>query len=128
MIGTLGDIVFETSAEKLLTFDGLMRTGEARLEEHAVIGRKPVIEYVGPALDKVSFNMRLDVMHGVNPRDEIKRLRDALGAGLVLPLTIGGEFYGDFSIASLNEDNRRIDNRGNVLVAEVSISLTEVAE
>lgn len=128
MLGTLGEIVFETSAEKLLTFRDLSRTGEARVEEHAVIGRKPVIEYIGPALDKVSLMVRLDVAHGVIPRDEIKRLRDSLNAGEVLPLTIGGEFFGDWIITQITEGNHRMDNRGNVLIAEVTISLTEVAE
>lgn len=127
MIGTLGGIIFETSMEKVLTFTGLTRTGEPRFEEHAVIGRKPVIEYLGPALDKATLAIRLDVGHGVNPKTEIKKLRDAMGTGEVLPLTIGGEFYGDWLISQLTEDNRTIDNRGNILVAEVSLSLVEVA-
>lgn len=128
MIGALGEIVFETSAEKLLTFRDLSRTGEARVEAHEVIGRKPVIEYIGPALDKVSLMVRLDVSHGIVPLDEIKRLRAMLNAGEILPLTIGGEFFGDWIITQISEGNHRVDNRGNVLIAEVTISLTEVAE
>src|SRR5690606_27582368 len=126
MIGTLGDVVFEASTEKVLTFNGFQRTGDSRIEEHAVIGRKPVPEFVWPSLETVSLSIRLDAALGINPRDEIKKHRDARDAGAILQLTIGGDFLGDWVISKLAEEHRRIDNRGNVLVAEVSLSLLAV--
>lgn len=127
MIGTLGNAVFQSSTQKVYTFTGLGRSGEARYEEHKVVGKKPVLELIGPGLESISFGMRFDVALGINPIVEINKLREARDAGAVLPMTIGGKFLGDWVIESFSDSWERVDNFGNVLVATVQINLKEVA-
>lgn len=125
MIGTLGNAVFQASADKVYTFFGLGRSSNARYEEHAVIAQKPVLELIGPGLEQISFSMRFDVALGINPIEEINRLREARDTGAVLPLTIGGNFLGDWVIEGISEDWRNIDSQGKLLVAIVQVSIKE---
>lgn len=126
MIGTLGSMVFQTSSEKVLTFRDLSRGGSPRYEEHEVINNKPVLEFVAPGLDTFSFNIRLDILHGVIPDKEIDKMRQAMEGGQILPFVVGGKYLGDWVITSMTENMRYFDNKGGLLVAEVSISLKEV--
>lgn len=125
MIGTLGDIVFEVKESKILTFKDLSRSNSGRYHEHNVIGKKPVLEYLGPGLDQVSFPIRLDVMHGVSPNSMITAMKDYQHRGERLQLVIGGHFFGDFIIEQVNETRERHDNKGNCMIATVNLTLKE---
>lgn len=127
MIGTLGNAVFEASTDKVYTFNGLSRSGQARYEEHKVVGKKPVLELIGPGLEQISFSMRFDVRLGINPIAEIDKLREARDEGAVVSMTIGGKFLGDWIIEDVGDSWERTDNKGNVLVATVQITLKEVS-
>lgn len=125
MIGTLGDIVFEASEDKILTFQELQRSNSARYHEHNVIGKKPVIEFLGPGLDQVTMPIRLDVAHGVYPNKIITALKDYKHRGDRLQLVIGGHLFGDFVVEQVSENRQRHDNKGNCLVATVNLTLKE---
>ncbi|MBE0470521.1 MAG: phage tail protein [Methyloprofundus sp.] len=128
MIGSLGTIAFSASSDKVNTFSGFSKTGEARYSEHALSGKKPLLEFIGPGLEKISFTMRLDVGLGVNPKTEIKKLIDLRDAGEASILCIGGEFIGMFVIKSLAENHKAIDNAGRLLLADINVSLEEYAD
>jgi len=125
MIGTLGDVTFEVSTEKVLTFQNLRRTGKARYQKHEVISTKPVLEFVGDDLDEIPLTVRLDATKGVNVIGEITRLRDYKINGERLTLIIGSNVLGDFVIESVEDAWERITNRGQPIVATVSLSLIE---
>ena len=74
MIGTLGDAVFQASTDKVYTFQGLGRSAPGRYQQHDVVGQKPVLEFIGPGLEQISFDMRFDVGLGINPIAEIDKL------------------------------------------------------
>ena len=126
-IGTFGEIVFETSRTRIRTFDEFKRTSKARFAVHAVTGRKPVSEFLGPELDEVSFQMLFSSSLGVSPTDEIDSLRKVLNAGEASILVVGGYILGKFTLLSLEEDWKNLDGRGRLLVASVSVSLKEYA-
>ena len=126
-IGTFGEIVFETSRTRIRTFDEFKRTAKARFAVHAVTGRKPVSEFLGPELDEVSFQMLFSSSLGVSPTDEIDALREVLNAGEASILVVGGYILGKFTLLSLEEDWKNLDGRGRLLVASVSVSLKEYA-
>lgn len=128
MIGMLGDTVFEASTERVFTFRGMARTGSPRLQEHAIVGRKPALEFIGPGLDEVSFSIRLDTFLGVAPEEELKRLREARDEGQVLTLTIGGDYLGRWVIVSAEEAHTRHNGEGRLVVADVALTLREVAD
>lgn len=127
MIGTLGRIVFQVSSGKVLTFRDFNRSGAARIEEHNVIGRKPTLEYVGPGLDQITFTVQLNRTLGINPKNELEAFKEARETGQILSLIIGGDYLGRWIIANTEELHRRHDGRGRILVAEISLTLREVA-
>ena len=71
--------------------------------------------------------MRFDVRLGINPIAEIDKLREARDEGAVVSMTIGGKFLGDWIIEDVGDSWERTDNKGNVLVATVQITLKEVS-
>lgn len=128
MIGSFGTIAFTSSSDQVRTFDGFSKTAEARFTEHALSGKKPQLEFIGPGLESITFSMRLDVALGLNPKKEITRLTQIRDAGEAHPLVIGGDFIGHFVIMTLSENHRAIDNAGRLLLAELSVTLKEYAD
>ena len=47
-IGSLGNVVFEVSSEKVKTLRDMQRQGSARFATHEIIGKKPLREFLGP--------------------------------------------------------------------------------
>lgn len=127
MIGTLGNIVFESSTSRVFTLSNMSRSGAPRFEQHDVIGIKPVLEYVAPGLDTFTFNIRLDRFLGVTPEDEIKKIREARDIGQILPFTLGGKYEGEWVIESVTETNKSMDGRGKLIVSELTITIKEYA-
>ncbi len=128
MIGTLGQVVFEVSADKVRTTSDFKRKRAANYAEHAVLDRKPILQYVGPALDEISFRIRLDAAQGINPSRELISLEKILLAGDELMLIIGGQPLGKFVLEELNEAWTRQDGQGRLMVAEVDLKLKEYAD
>lgn len=125
MIGTLGDITFKVSSDSIRTFTGFTRSGSARFQTHNLIGRKPVVEFVGPDLESIALTVRLDVKYGMNPINEINSMREKRDTGERLAFIVGGKLLGDFVIEQLSEPWDQVDNRGNLLKATVSLTLKE---
>lgn len=124
-IGSFGPVTFTASEQQVRTFSGFQRQRKARFARHDVINSKPLIEYTGDDLDTVSLDMRFDVALGVNPRTELETLSAIKEAGEAYPLVIGGTVLADYVITDMSEDWRRIDGRGNVLIASVNVQLLE---
>lgn len=125
-LGTLGDaIVFEVSSSKILTWMNARRSQAPRWHKHEVYGAKPVQEFVGPDLDGFTMAIRLDINHGVDPEDQLKKIRDKAKAGEVLQFTIGGSLIGDFIIKNVGEELRRFSRGGTLVVADVDLTLEE---
>lgn len=129
MIGTFGKVVFTVSNTKIFTFQDFQRSGSAQWEEQEVIKRKPKLEFNGPGLESISFQMELMAKHGVNPRLEMEKLGAMRDTGQPAKLIIGGLPVGKYRwvIESLNESWKEIDSKGNVLSAGVNVALKEFA-
>jgi phage protein U len=125
MLATLGSIVFEASSDLVRTFQDAAQKTSARWEAHEVIGRKPVQEFVGPALRTLSFSIRLDAGLGVDPDGEAATLRDSVESGEVLSFVLGGRPVGDWVVKEMGETWRNITADGRVQVIVVELSLEE---
>ncbi|QHJ79176.1 MAG: hypothetical protein [Caudoviricetes sp.] len=125
MIGALNDIVFIVSSDFVRTLSGLQKTRTARIAKHEIIGNKPKLEFQGEDLIEVSFDMRLDVSLGVNPQRDIDRISTILATGEIVDFITGDVYHGSFLISNTGEVTKYTDRRGNILVAELSVSLTE---
>ncbi len=127
MIGSLGEVVFEVSESAIRTFDEYKRSGTGRWTAHEVIGQKPVLEFLGPDLEQISFTIRLDVALGLNPGQELAALRALRDGGRAVTLMLAGYpvTTNQWVVESLNESVTAMDNRGNILTASVEVALKE---
>lgn len=130
MIGQLGDIEFEVSSDKVLTFDGFSRAGTARYAYHTRQGHKELSEFLGPSLQEISMTISLSVTGKVDPNKEIKRLRELMALGEAVLFILNGEVQGDgyWCITNLSESHKTIDSQGRTLAADVQVSLKEYLE
>lgn len=130
MIGYFGPIKFETSDKRILTFADFKRDSTVRSEKHAVIGRKPVKEFIGPELDTISFTISLSAANGVNPRVDAEKWLRMCRAGEAHGLVIGKRGLGldKWTIESVSQSWDVIFNRGELYSCKVDITLEEYIE
>ncbi|MBQ9487275.1 MAG: phage tail protein [Selenomonadaceae bacterium] len=71
IIGAFGELVFEVSARRVVTFDSYKRTTKAKYATHEIIGRPPVLEFTGRELEEITLTITLISCLGVTP--EVRR-------------------------------------------------------
>ena len=84
MIGYFGDIIFETSDKKILTFKDFKRTIGANYSEHERIGKKSRLEFNRPENQEVTFKMKIIAGYGVKPWEMLHKLVVACEKGEVI--------------------------------------------
>lgn len=121
MYATLGEIEFD-----LITyFDGLEAKFGSDYAEHALIGRKPRLQFVGDKLDELSIDLIFHASY-CNPEAELARLLRAKSAHDALAFVLGnGDYKGRFVITDLQFTGRHTDRTGSLLSAEAQLSLKE---
>jgi phage protein U len=124
---TFGDITFEVSPKKIYTFDEFTRSGSARWSSHEIINKKPMPEFLGPDQDEITFLIRLSIMHGVDPRKELDKLRMFKDTGKTAPFIIGSAPISNsyWYIESLKERHKTYDSKGQLITAEAELTLKE---
>ena len=130
MIGSFGEVVFEVSAERIRTFRDFQIQHSAKYTEHAIHGRKGLLEFTGLSASSASLNIRLDAGLGINPKEELNTLHEILTKHEALPFILDGEPQGDglWVLESIGENYEIIDNHGTAIAVEVSIKLKEYIE
>lgn len=126
-IGSMGDIPFVVSYGKIRTFSDYGRSGSGRWAKHDLIGRKPVMEFLGPDVEKVSMKIQLRTDHGINPESELERLRKMRDTGAVFPFILGGAPVSDnyWLLEDIGENVSYWRAGGKILSVSVDITLTE---
>lgn len=126
-LGNFGDIIFSTSDKRILTFTDFSRSTSARLEEHKLIGQKPLIEFCGPELEKVTFTINLNAANGINPEEELTKWREYCTKGSAQTLIIGSAVigYDKFIVESVSQTYDKIYRNGFLFSAKADISLSE---
>lgn len=130
MIGYFGDIVFETSDKKILTFSEFKHDSAGRWEKHAVVGEKPVSEFVGPDLDSITFTIALNGSNGVKPLDEIYKWHDMVNEGYADVLVIGNKILGSdkWVVKQISGTWNTVFNHGELYSASIDVTLEEYIE
>lgn len=125
VIGTWGDIVFTVSRGEVKTFDGMKWDSGAKYATHDRHLKEPLLEFTGTEVETISFSMFFSAFLGINPMTEITKLITAQRQGKVSRLIIGTSTYGTnrWVITKLSKSLERYDNRGNLLVAKVNVSM-----
>lgn len=127
-VGSMGDIPFVVTYGKIRTFSDYGRSGSGRWAKHDLIGRKPVMEFLGPDVEKVSMKIQLRTDHGINPESELGRLRKMRDTGAVFPFILGGAPVSDnyWLLEDIGENVRSYWRAGGkILSVSVDITLTE---
>lgn len=127
VIGSFLDLVFEVSEKKTQTFNDFTRTNEPRYQKHEIIGRKPKLEYIGPGVDSISFDIVFKAELGANPEQQLEMLRRYARVGNKGLFIRGNQpiSVNYWVIERLVETHKRVDNLGNVLEIHVTIDLRE---
>ena len=86
-IGYMGDVTFVVSSHYMITPSEFQRSGESRWSEHDLILRKPVSQFKGPGLEKVTFKIQLRADHNITPSSQLKKLRQMRDTGAVFSET-----------------------------------------
>lgn len=126
-VGSMGDIPFVVTYGKIRTFGDYGRSGSGRWAKHDLIGRKPVMEFLGPDVEKVSMKIQLRTDHGINPESELGRLRKMRDTGAVFPFILGGAPVSDnyWLLEDIGENVSYWRAGGKILSVSVDITLTE---
>ena len=126
-VATLSDVAFVVSDSCVKTIRAYKRENGGRWATHEIIGQKPVLEFLGPGLANLSFNVQLNVALGVNPKTELERLREICDTGEAALFVLAGEpvTKNRFILEKLSESVQYTDGKGNILIAEASLSLKE---
>lgn len=126
-VGSMGDIPFVVTYGKIRTFSDYGRSGSGRWAKHDLIGRKPVMEFLGPDVEKVSMKIQLRTDHGINPESELGRLRKMRDTGAVFPFILGGTPVSDnyWLLEDIGENVSYWRAGGKILSVSVDITLTE---
>ena len=129
-VGSMGDIPFVVSYGKIRTFSDYGRSGSGRWAKHDLIGRKPVMEFLGPDVEKVSMKIQLRTDHGINPESELERLRKMRDTGAVFPFILGGAPVSDnyWLLEDIGENVSYWRAGGKILSVSVDITLTEYSK
>ena len=126
-VGSFGDLVFEVSNYKVLTFKDFKREGGAKYATHEVIGQPPKLEFLHREAEKISLEIDLVKDLGVNPEDEVQKIIDMCNDGEANYLIFGGQVYGDcrWVIESYREDVKYFGTDGETILSKVSLNLSE---
>lgn len=127
LIGSLGEINFIVSADKIRTFSNLTRSGSSRFAEIEVLGRKPVVQHMGPANDVISLEVYFDQSLGLDVRYELDRVTTLQRAGKPMVLSVGNKKLGRYMwvIESYDAAWEVVDGAGTVVKARVTLNLKE---
>ena len=131
IVGNLGDLItFEVSSEKVLTFKDLNRTISGRWAKHDTIGYRPISEFLGPDLKKITFTIQLNAMLGVKPSKVLDAIGKAVELGTPMMFVLGGRRIGSqlWVIESSSETYGEIIRDGKLASASVNLTLSEYTE
>lgn len=126
MIGTLGDIVFEVSDRQILTFSGLSRNVGAKYQTHSRVGQSPILEFTGEDVETISLSVKLSAFLGTDPERTADQINEACRSGTAMRLILGKKRIGAamWVITKAATKYKHIDNIGNILSLEMSLSLS----
>ena len=127
-IGNWGTaVMFSVSERKVLTFNNLSRTVGASWATHSRIGKKDQVEYLRPNLQKLTFDVTLDLNDGINPRTIIERMERAAELGEVHPFIVGGKPVGRlyWRLTNVSEAWETIYSNGALTKAKLTITMEE---
>lgn len=130
MIGAFGELVFEVSGERVLTFDDFKQDVKSRFARHELINQEPVLEWLGSDTQKITMTIALTASLGVNPAEEIEKVRQLCLDGMADYLIIGNEVVGGrlWVITEASFLSIATDKDGVPIVAKMDVTFESYSE
>lgn len=127
MVGLFGGIRFRVSDSRVLTFRNFKKEISSDWNSMERIGQKPLLEFGGPKLQIISFEITLDASLGVPPRNMLSRLERMTEGGEAYDLVIGKKRIGShpWVITKCSQAWNVILRKGEIYRATVTLSLQE---
>lgn len=125
-VGCLGDVVFETSADKVLTPFSFGKERAGRYEDHQVQGALPRSEFLAPELATFDLAIRLHADLGVNPVEMADHISAYSKSGEVVRLILAGYNLGKVTVRSVRQTWKYMRPGGKgVQMVELTLQLKE---
>lgn len=130
VIGALGDIVFQVSAETVETINKVVWSGAARYAKQDRHLIDSLTEFTGLEPDSISFEMELSAYLGVDPLSEIIKIWQYERTGKTLVFIIGDKSFGKYRwvIEKHQVKMKNFGKGGKLMAATVSINLLEYTQ
>jgi len=129
-VGSLGEIVFSVSSEKIETITNLKISGSANYGKHQLHGGDTVLEFTGRDADTISFEITLAERLGVNVEEELEKIENAERTGEALTFVLGKKIIGKYKwvITKHTVNIKQVNRELAPVLASVSLSLSEYAQ
>jgi hypothetical protein len=125
-VGHIGEVIFETSAQRVLTPGGMRLSREARYEDHQVQGELPRSEFIAPDLSEVELDIHLRAGLVADPVREAEKISVYCRQGRVVRLLIAGWNIGKFTVRKFSQDWKYLKpGGGGVQVIDLKLTLKE---
>lgn len=130
IVGGFGDVIFETSDKRILTYKNFRRDIIVRYGISEVIGQKPKSEFLGPGLDTVTFEVSLNISLGHDPYTIMTQFIEYTREGHAYPLVIGSRAIGvdRWKITGLGEPVYSFGPEGQILSGALELTMEEYVE
>jgi hypothetical protein len=128
LIGFFGTEQFEVSSNQVYTPNTDIQTTTAPiLQTLNRIGLKPLVEFVSPGCDTLTFSITVSALLGVNPRAKLDFWRALAAIGHPDVLVIGNVPVGtdEWIVTQVQENWVTLDAQGNVIFGQIMLTLTE---
>lgn len=129
VIGSFGELVFESSSIKVSTFTDFKRDTKANFAEHKIISNPPLLEYLHRELETITFSMIFHEKLGVEPAEECQILRDYCKQGTANYLIIGEHAFGEnaWIVENISEAVQFWNAEAQIMASKVDVQLKEYA-
>lgn len=120
-----GELSFETSDERVLTYRELKHSASSRWQGHEIIGAPPRREKLGADTGSLSFTVHLSAASGVSPDTEAEKWMRAAKDGRTGYLVIGGRVVGGtkWSVTKVQLQQLTALQDGRTLSADITVNM-----
>ena len=120
-----GELRFETSDSRILTYTGMQQTHGSRWQSHEIIADETRREYLGRSMSTLSFAVHLSASAGVSPQREAEKWIAAAEAGRTGYLVIGGNVIGGqkWSVTKVTEIRLASLEDGRPISADLTVNM-----
>lgn len=127
MVGILGNIRFRVSSRRVLTFQNMKREISTTWNTLDRISQKPLVEYGGADLQKLSLEITLDASLGVKPKSMLRTLEEMTESSQAHDLVLGRMRIGKhpWVVTKCSQAYDIILRGGEIYKATVTLSLME---